>query len=105
MTMPVEITATTPCTLGADSVLRRDSAPASLLPEEIHWIYAGGVFKPELLHCVRLGVHLVRLESQNAAALGWLNRYVVFAMCGCPCWLARADLADDQRQHCLACWN
>ncbi|GAB3167699.1 hypothetical protein GCM10027258_93460 [Amycolatopsis stemonae] len=68
-------------------------------------VFAGGVFRTELLHRVHSGAPVVRLESQNAADLGWLNRYVVFAVCGCLCWPARADVAVDQREHCPACWK
>ncbi|SFW13654.1 hypothetical protein [Amycolatopsis australiensis] len=67
-------------------------------------IYAGGLFRSELLHCVPYGATPMRLDSTNAAALGLINTYVVFARCGAACRPVVADLATDPREHCTDCW-
>ncbi|MEV6832085.1 hypothetical protein [Amycolatopsis sp. NPDC051102] len=68
-------------------------------------IYVGGLFRSELLHCVPYGATPMHLAGPNAAALGLLNTYVVFARCGAACRPVVADLATDLREHCTDCWT
>lgn len=68
-------------------------------------VYAGGVFRTDVLHRIPFRTPVFRLDSQIAADLGWLNRYVVFAVCGRLCWAIRADVAVDRREHCPECWR
>ncbi|SFW74700.1 hypothetical protein [Amycolatopsis australiensis] len=77
--------------------------PGAVPPSGV--IYAAGVFRPQILHRVRYGTPVFRLGSQNAADLGWLNKYAVFAVCGCLCLAVVADDAVGQREDCSACWE
>lgn len=68
-------------------------------------ISAPGLFRRHIRHRVPYGAAPLRLDGRHAADLGWAARYVVMALCGCPCSTEVVDGAAEPREECPNCWR